>query len=196
MSNPRIIAGKARGFKLHSVPGTITRPITDRVKEALFNILGADLDEASFLDLFGGTGSVGIEALSRGAGYVRFIDVHRDAINTIKINLAHTHLEEKAQVLYFDAFAFLKQPVDRSFQYIFIAPPQYKGLGLKTLQTLDENPGWISEDAWIIVQIDPVEYQEQKFQQFQEFDQRRYGSTLLLFYEPIPIDTGIDHEIS
>lgn len=188
MSNPRIIAGKARGFKLHSVPGTITRPITDRVKEALFNILGADLEDASFLDLFGGTGSVGIEALSRGAGFVRFIDVHRDAINTIKTNLAHTRLEEKAEVLHLDTFAYLKQPADRDFQYIFIAPPQYKGLWLKTLETLDNNPTWISEDAWVIVQIDPVEYLEHPFKCFREFDQRRYGSTLLLFYEPIAVE--------
>ena len=191
MSSPRIIAGKARGFKLHSVPGSITRPITDRVKEALFNILGADLEDASFLDLFGGTGSVGIEALSRGAGFVRFIDVHRDAINAIKTNLAHTHLEDNAEVLRLDAFVFLKQPADRSFQYIFIAPPQYKGLWLKTLQTLDYNPTWISEDAWVIVQIDPVEYQEQIFKRFREFDQRRYGSTLLLFYEPMPVENRI-----
>ncbi|MDR3574756.1 MAG: 16S rRNA (guanine(966)-N(2))-methyltransferase RsmD [Anaerolineaceae bacterium] len=184
MSNPRIIAGKARGFKLQSVPGTITRPITDRVKEALFNILGADLEDASFLDLFGGTGSVGIEALSRGAGFVRFLDVHREAINTIKNNLAKTHLEGHAEVLHQDAFAFLKQPADRKFQYIFIAPPQYKELWLKALQSLDDNPTWISEDAWVIVQIDPVEYQEQEYQHFREFDRRRYGSTLLLFYEP------------
>ncbi|MBE3144210.1 MAG: RsmD family RNA methyltransferase, partial [Planctomycetes bacterium] len=66
MANPRIISGKARGIRLQSVPGDITRPITDRVKEALFNILGADIQDESFLDLFGGTGSVGIEALSRG----------------------------------------------------------------------------------------------------------------------------------
>ena len=188
MSNPRIIAGKARGFKLQSVPGTITRPITDRVKEALFNILGADLQDATFLDLFGGTGSVGIEALSRGAGFVRFLDVHRDAINTIKTNLAHTHLEDHAEVIHQDAFIFLKQPADHKYQYIFIAPPQYKGLWLKTLQILDDFPGWLSEDAWVIVQIDPVEHQDHTFKHFREFDRRRYGSTLLLFYERIPIN--------
>jgi len=186
LSNPRIIAGKARGYKLQSVPGTITRPITDRVKEALFNILGTDLEDATFLDLFGGTGSVGIEALSRGATSVRFLDVHRDAINTIKTNLAHTHLESHAEVIHQDAFIFLKQPVDHQYQYIFIAPPQYKGLWLKTLQILDDFPDWLSEDAWVIVQIDPVENQEHTFKHFREFDRRRYGSTLLLFYERIP----------
>jgi len=161
------------------------------VKEALFNILGADLENTSFLDLFGGTGSVGIEALSRGAGFVRFLDIHRDAIITIKTNLGHTHLEENAEVIHLDAFIFLKQPVDRSFQYIFIAPPQYKGLWLKTLQTLDDNPTWISEDGWVIVQIDPVEYQEQTLKNIRKFDQRRYGSTLLLFYEPTSVENRI-----
>ena len=67
MGNPRIIAGKMRGMRLKTLPGTITRPITDRVKEALFNIIGVDIQGAYFLDLFGGSGSVGLEALSRGA---------------------------------------------------------------------------------------------------------------------------------
>ena len=74
MSGLRVIAGVARGRKLRAVPGTVTRPITDRAKEALFNILAPDLPGASMLDLFAGTGSVGIEALSRGASFVRFID--------------------------------------------------------------------------------------------------------------------------
>ncbi|NMD30550.1 MAG: 16S rRNA (guanine(966)-N(2))-methyltransferase RsmD, partial [Chloroflexi bacterium] len=73
MSNPRVIAGTARGIRLQPVPGDITRPVTDRVKEALFNIIGADVIGSSLLDLFGGTGAIGIEALSRGAAYVRFL---------------------------------------------------------------------------------------------------------------------------
>ena len=87
MSSPRIIAGKARGLRLQDVPGNVTRPITDRVKEALFNILGTDIEEAAMWDMFGGTGSVGIEALSRGAKFVRFSDKNRGAVQTIKTNL-------------------------------------------------------------------------------------------------------------
>ncbi|MHB8933930.1 MAG: RsmD family RNA methyltransferase, partial [Bellilinea sp.] len=94
MANPRIIAGTARGTRLTAVPGDITRPITDRVKEALFNIVGADIIGASWLDLFAGTGSVGLEALSRGANYVRLNDLHRQAITTIKTNLTLTRLEK------------------------------------------------------------------------------------------------------
>ena len=84
MASLRVIGGTARGRKLRSVPGDTTRPITDRVKESLFNILSADIEGSCLLDLFAGTGSVGIEALSRGAEFVRFIDKHHTAIKTVK----------------------------------------------------------------------------------------------------------------
>ncbi len=185
MSAPRIIAGKARGIRLQDVPGDITRPITGRVKEALFNILGVDIQEASLLDLFGGTGSVGLEALSRGASYVRFIDLHRVAIQTIRANIERTHLDQGAEVLQTDAFAHLRQRPDRNFDFIFIAPPQYKGLWIQAMQALEGQPTWLHPQGWIIVQIDPVEYQPIESAHFVEFDQRRYGSTLLVFYETI-----------
>jgi len=185
LSAPRIIAGKARGIRLQDVPGDITRPITDRVKEALFNILGVDIQEASLLDLFGGTGSVGLEALSRGASYVRFIDLHRAAIQTIRTNIERTRLNQGAEVLQTDAFAHLRQRPDRAFDFIFIAPPQYKGLWVQAMQALESQPAWLHPQGWIIVQIDPVEYQSVESAHFVEIDQRRYGSTLLVFYETI-----------
>jgi len=185
LSAPRIIAGKARGIRLQDVPGDITRPITDRVKEALFNILGVDIQEASLLDLFGGTGSVGLEALSRGASYVRFIDLHRAAIQTIRTNIERTRLNQGAEVLQTDAFAHLRQRPDRAFDFIFIAPPQYKGLWVQAMQALESQPAWLHPQGWIIVQIDPVEYQAVESVHFVEIDQRRYGSTLLVFYETI-----------
>lgn len=166
------------------VPGNITRPITDMVKEAMFNILGAeDVYDSTWLDLFGGTGSVGIEALSRGAAFTRFIDLNRAAINTIRANLEKTRLKDRAEVLQVDAFAYLQRAPDRAFDYIFIAPPQYKDMWQRALQVLDANPGWIKEDTWAIVQIDPVEYAEISLEHLVEFDQRRYGNTLLIFYE-------------
>jgi 16S rRNA (guanine(966)-N(2))-methyltransferase RsmD len=179
----RVIRGKARGFHLRSVPGDTTRPITDRVKEALINILGPDLEGASFLDLFAGTGSVGIEALSNGVGYVRFIDNSRAAVETVRINLAHTKLEGNAEVLHRNAFTFLEGKPDHIFDYVYIAPPQYKGLWKQSLTALDAKPGWLVEDAWVIVQIDPKEYETLSLQNLEEIDQRRYGSTLLVFYE-------------
>lgn len=184
MTTPRIIAGSARGTRLQMVPGDITRPITDMVKESLFNILGSeDLVGSYWLDLFGGTGSVGIEALSRGAKFARFIDLNRAAITTIQVNLEKTHFKSSAEVIQADAFAFLSHPADRSFDYIYIAPPQYKGMWERALQDLDTNRGWMKDDTWVIVQIDPVEYKPQTFSHLVEFEQRKYGNTLLVFYE-------------
>lgn len=186
MTTPRIISGSARGIRLQMVPGDITRPITDMVKEALFNILGTeDLAGSAWLDLFGGTGSVGIEALSRGAKFATFIDLNRSAITTIQANLEKTRLKAQADVIQADAFAFLKRPPTRTFDYIYIAPPQYKGWWERALQDLDANSGWTKEDTWVIVQIDPIEYKPQVLQHLNEFEQRKYGNTLLVFYETV-----------
>jgi 16S rRNA (guanine966-N2)-methyltransferase len=183
MSGLRVISGKARGRRLRPVPGDATRPITDRAKESLFNILGPDINGASVLDMFAGTGSVGIEALSRSAARVRFIDQQRQAIDTIRLNLTATGLETGAEVLRQDAFAALEQKADVCFDYVFIAPPQYKDLWKRALLAVDRRADWLSEDAWVIIQIHPVEYLPLELQNLQEFDQRRYGSVLFVFYE-------------
>lgn len=194
MSGLRVISGTARGRRLRSVPGSATRPITDRAKESLFDILGSDVRGASFLDLFAGTGAVGIEALSRGAAFVRFIDTQRQAIETVRANLALTGLERGAEVLRGDAFSLLARPADRAFDYAFIAPPQYKELWQKALLALDAQPAWLSPDAWVIVQIHPVEYDpasiasELPLRHLGEFDQRRYGSVLFIFHHRIEAD--------
>ena len=183
MKSLRVISGTARGQRLRSVPGDKTRPITDRVKEALFNIISSDIVNASLLDLFAGTGAVGIEALSRGAKHVRFIDTQSQAIKTIRTNLIQTNLSENAKVIRQDAFKVLASTPDRAYDYIFIAPPQYKGLWLKSLYQLEKNIDWLDEDGWGIIQIDPIEYQEIRFANLVLLDQRRYGSTQLVFYE-------------
>jgi 16S rRNA (guanine(966)-N(2))-methyltransferase RsmD len=185
MSSLRVIAGTARGRRLRSVPGDTTLPITDRVKESLFDILGGDIQGADFLDLFAGTGSVGIEALSRGAGFARFIDREPQAVTTVRLNLETTGLAARAEVLRMDAFAFLARPPDRRFDYVYIAPPQYKRLWKKALLDLDAHPHWLSKDAWIIVQIYPGELEPVDLLHLVEFDQRKYGSTLLVFYARI-----------
>jgi 16S rRNA (guanine966-N2)-methyltransferase len=187
MTGLRVIGGKARGRKLHSVPGDTTRPITDRVREALFNIIGPDIQNASLLDLFAGTGSVGIEALSRGAAHVCFVDLNRHPIATIRENLKITGLEAGAEVRQIDSFVLLEQQSHRNYDYVYIAPPQYHGLWKKALLSVDAHPAWLSEDAWVIAQIHPVEYQpfdeEETLHYLTEFDRRKYGSTLLIFYE-------------
>ena len=192
MSNPRIISGSARGIRLQAVPGDITRPITDRVKEAVFNILSSDIVDAQFLDLFGGTGSVGIEALSRGASSATFIDLHSQATSVIKANLKTTHLETKATVHQMDAFRYLSSPATKKFDYVYIAPPQYKQMWLMALHLVDDRMDWLADDGWVIVQIHPVELEEIKLDHLVEFDRRKYGSTVVLFYCPIENATSDD----
>ena len=179
----RVIAGKAKGRKLKSVPGDTTRPITDRVKEALFNIIAGDVVDSNWWDLFAGTGAVGIEALSRGAAFVRFTDSNRVPIDTIRFNVEHCGFKSQAEVRRADAFTFLSSPPDRKFEYIYIAPPQYQDMWEKAVEFVDENIDWLSEDSWVIAQIAPKEYKSLTLQNLEEFDQRKYGSTLLVFYE-------------
>jgi len=165
------------------VPGDSTRPVMDRVKESLFNILGTGIRGCSFLDLFAGTGSVGIEALSRGAERVLFVDNHRLAIQVIRENLAHTKLAERAEVLRADAFAYLQRAAPEAFEYIYVAPPQYKGLWKTALQSLDNNPSHLPPDGIVIVQIDPLEREDITLRVLQPYDERTYGNTLLCFFE-------------
>jgi len=180
----RVISGKAKGRKLRDVPGDTTRPVTDMVKEALFNILAGDVYDSSWWDLFAGTGAIGIEALSRGAAFVRFSDLNRAPIETIQANLENTGFGPQAEVRRGDAFTMLQTHPTRQFDYIYIAPPQYKEMAYKTLLILDANPGWLSDEgAWVILQIHPREYRKLELQALDEFEQRKYGSTLLVFYE-------------
>jgi 16S rRNA (guanine(966)-N(2))-methyltransferase RsmD len=183
MPGLRVISGEAKGRKLRMVPGAGTRPINDRVKQALFNILGPDVEQSMFLDLFAGTGSVGIEALSRGATFAVFLDTDPRAIRTIEANLDHTGLSEKALVRRQDAFVYLAQKNGQTFDYAYVAPPQFKEIWHKAILKLDRDEGVLNPDAWAIAQIHPNEYQELALEHLVEFDRRRYGSTELIFYE-------------
>ncbi len=193
----RVIAGKARGMKLKAVPGDSTRPVMDRVKEALFSIIGSDIHRASFLDLFAGTGSVGIEALSRGADFALFVELNRRACRVIRDNLDHTGLSDSAAVVRRDAFQLLSRPPQRRFDYIYIAPPQYQDIWHKCLRALEQNAAWRHADTRIIVQIDPREFDAAlSFAHLELKDQRRYGGTMLLFFRFVagaaPVDGSSD----
>ncbi len=177
----RVVTGKAKGRKLKSVPGGGTRPITDRAKSALFSIIGDRIVGARFLDLFAGTGQVGIEALSRGAAEAVFVEQGQAALRTIRENLALTGLAGSARVIRADVFAFLRREPE-PFDYIYIAPPQYQGLWAATLQVLDATPDWLAPDGCAIAQIHPREYQDLLLGHLALTDQRRYGSVMLCFY--------------
>jgi 16S rRNA (guanine(966)-N(2))-methyltransferase RsmD len=179
----RVISGTAKGRKLKDVPGDTTRPVTDMVKEALFNILASNVQDSVWWDLFGGTGAVGIEALSRGAAFVRFSELNRLPIETIKANLETTGFTLQAEIRRGDSFAMLSAAPDRVFDYVYVAPPQYNEMWSKALAFLDANLAWLSDEVEVIVQIHPREYMELELKNLVEFEQRKYGSTLLVFYE-------------
>lgn len=186
----RVISGIAKGRKLKSVPGDTTRPVTDMVKEALFNILAGDVINSQWWDVFGGTGAIGIEALSRGADFVRFSDLNRLPVEIIKENLVTTGFTNQAEVRRADAFKWLASIPDRSFDYLYIAPPQYKEMWKQALSLADKHSDWLNQGAWVIVQIHPKEFQEIELSNFKIIDQRQYGSTLLAFYEKVEAGQG------
>lgn len=179
----RVIAGSAKGRRLKLVPGDSTRPVMDRVKEAVFSILGRGVRDALFLDLFAGTGSVGIEALSRGAEQAVFVEMDRLAVRTIQQNLTITGLGDRAAIRRTDVLALLRQsPPADPYDYIYVAPPQYRDLWRRTLEALDANPGWVPEGTVVIVQIDPKEYAATEFKHLEVYDERQYGKTQVIFY--------------
>ena len=195
----RVVAGTARGKKLLVVPGEGTRPILDRVKTALFDILRPRISGMTMLDLFAGSGSVGIEALSQGAAHCTFIDVGYKAVATIKKNLVLTELSDRALVRHTDALGYLKTTND-VFDLIYIAPPQYKNLWVEAMRQIALRPELLrsgsaeaTEDraaGLAIVQIDPSEYQGLDLGAIQETRQNRYGNSLLVFFE----NTGMARE--
>ena len=180
----RVVSGIARGRKLKSVPGDGTRPILDRVKTALFDILRSRLDGWHMLDLFAGSGAVGIEALSQGAAHCTFLDLSSAAAETIRENLALTGLTDRAEVRNTDAFRYLRHTA-KTFDFIYVAPPQFKALWEQSLQTIAEHPELIKNGGLIVAQIDPSEYEPLQLTAFKESEQRKYGNTLLLFFEKV-----------
>ncbi len=178
----RVIAGEAKGRRLFSVPGQATRPITDRVKEALFNILAARVVESRFLDLFAGTGGVGIEALSRGAREATFVERDERALATLHRNLEVTQLAHQAHVLRRDVFKFITSYEGQPYDIIYVAPPQYQRLWAQTLYALDHSP-LLTPGSLVVAQIHPKEYEPLALAYLILSDRRKYGSTMLCFYE-------------
>ncbi len=190
----RVIAGSAKGRQLKLVPGDTTRPVMDRVKEALFNIIGMDIVDAVFLDLFAGTGSVGIEALSRGATKAVFVEINRKAVQTIQNNLNLTKLADRAIIHRTDVVEFLDSTPSEVFDYIYVAPPQYKGIWLEVLRKLDANAAWLAPNTSVIIQIDPREAAPVELKHLETSDQRRYGNTLLWFFNRLESPGGTHEE--
>ena len=178
----RIISGNLKRKKLHTVQGTITRPTADRIRESLFNILASDVKDAVVLDLFAGTGALGIEALSRGARSAVFIDHYKAALLTIKKNAESCHLMQRAQIIHCDIVnnSNCVQAAEPRFNLVFMDPPYDQSMIVKTLYNLHISRS-LQSGAKVVIEHSPRETVPEKIYDFQRVDQRKYGKTLISF---------------
>lgn len=186
----RVISGKARGTKLNSIDSNTTRPTLDRVKESLFNILHDYLKGANVLDLFAGSGALGIEALSREANSVVFCDNNKQAIEMIKANLEKTRLLEKAQIINSDYKKCIEELSisNKKFNLIFIDPPYKDDIAVISLKMIVEN-SLLDNDGIIVIETDELnrdlielnEAMKNSLHEIKIFDKRKYGRANLIF---------------
>ena len=176
----RVISGKARGVNLKTPAGTATRPTADRVKEAVFSIIQFDLPGATVLDLFGGTGQLGIEALSRGAKNAVFVDERDDACRLIRENLKRTKLEGEGRIIRSDYSAFLKS-TSQKFDFIFLDPPYAEVFLENSLNLITQID--ILQSGGIIVTERPVEKELLlDFTGYNRSKDYKYGNTLITLF--------------
>ena len=174
----RVITGTARGRKLKTPIGYDVRPTSDQVKEAIFNIVQFDVEGRRVLDLFGGTGQMGIEALSRGAAKCTFVDADSKAVAVIKSNLEHTKLADMGAVAQMDAFSFLRMSPE-VFDVVILDPPYGVGLLQKALASLD---GKLAEGALIVCEFPAKEELPENAGGLSLFKRYKYGKTELAVY--------------
>ena len=181
----RVIAGDARGRQLFAPKSLRVRPTADRVKEALFSILLSRLGEFTgmrVLDIFAGTGNLGIEALSRGAGYAVFIDSHRESAEVIRKNLELTRFTEQSKVVVQDAAGALKWLArgEPPFHLILLDPPYHEGHTRNVLELLSTSP-LIDQGTTVVAEFSSKEEVPRSFGRLQESERRIYGDTALSF---------------
>ena len=177
----RIISGKARGTILYTLEGNETRPTLDRIKESLFNIIQARIKDSVVLDLFAGSGALGIEMLSRGASKAFFCDKSKQAIAIIKKNLEKTKLKEQSEVINADYANTIKNLKDK-FDIIFIDPPYVQNIAVDAVERIIE-ADFLKEDGLIILETDN---EQRELNQLKKInvnvkDLRSYGRVKLIF---------------
>ncbi len=178
----RIISGTARGTKLYTLEGKTTRPTLDRVKESLFNIIQNETIDSIFLDLFSGSGAIGLEAASRGARKVILCDKSKEAINIINKNIEKTHLKEKVELYNLDYETLLKTKIKENLDVIYIDPPYESNFAIKALELIIEK-GLTNEDSTIIIETDDEIkiLKELEKLEIKITDKRKYGRAILIF---------------
>ena len=180
----RVIAGSARRLKLLTVEGNDVRPTTDRIKETLFNMLQFDLEGAAFLDLFAGSGGIGIEALSRGAKKAVFVDQSRKSCDVIQKNLDFTRLADRGEILKRDVFTAISLLEGRgeTFDFIFMDPPYGKGIESDVLLRLEVSP-LVRENTLLIAESDlAADYDRLEGSDLYVVKEKRYKTNMHTFF--------------
>ena len=177
----RIISGTARGTKLFTLEGNNTRPTLDRVRESVFNILQRKIQNAQVLDLFAGSGAIGLEALSRGAKSVVFCDNSTKAIQIVENNIEKTHLKEKSILCKMNYLQCLEKMKETKFDFIYLDPPYDSDYAINAIQKIMEY-NMISENANIFIETDKPKKTEEKLKQISVTVKqiRKYGRVYII----------------
>jgi len=182
----RIIAGEMRGRQLKTVEGMQTRPTSDKVKGAIFNILGDKVLDARVLDLFAGTGNLAIEALSRGSHDAVLVEKSRDAHHVIRKNIEQMGVSHKAKLLLLDAFKYINSYPDEVFDLIFLDPPYREGLVLKVISTLKEH-SCLASDGVIVAETAKDEGLDGDIYPFEIRKTGEYGDTKVWYLQRMDV---------
>ena len=176
----RIISGSRRGHKLHEFEGYDVRPTTDRVKEAIFNLIQEYVPSSNVLDMFAGSGALSFEALSRGALYAVLVDSDSKSIELIKKNIHELKFEDICEVKEISCFSYAKT-CGKKFDIIFLDPPYNKGLIEPALEAISVN-GLLSESGIVLLESDNTDFKNE-FPGLELIKQRRYGRTFVTIYK-------------
>ncbi|WP_073148957.1 16S rRNA (guanine(966)-N(2))-methyltransferase RsmD [Paramaledivibacter caminithermalis] len=179
----RVISGEAKGIRLSTLKGTDTRPTSDKVKESIFNILAPYIEKSKVLDLFSGTGNLGIEAVSRGAESAFLVEKNRKCYDIIKKNIMKTKLNDKIKIIIKDVYSTLKNfsKIGEKFDIIFMDPPYLKGHILTCLKEIKELD-LLNEDGIIVAEHDIKDIIPETIDDLIKFKERKYGGTMISFY--------------
>ncbi|SKC87165.1 16S rRNA (guanine(966)-N(2))-methyltransferase RsmD [Maledivibacter halophilus] len=179
----RIISGEAKGVKLKAPKGIKTRPTSDKVKESVFNIIAPYVENSNILDLFSGTGNLGIEAVSRGAAHAYLVEKNRKQYNIIKENILKTKLNDKIEVIIEDVYIALEKfgKSNHKFDIIFMDPPYLKNYIIPCLGKIAEI-NLLDADGIIIVEHDIKDIIPEVINNLVRFKEKKYGSTMISFY--------------
>ena len=176
----RIIAGRAGGLKLKSLKGRDVRPTLDRVKESMFNIIAFDLPGADVLDLFSGFGSLGIEALSRGAEKADFVEINKSHLKVVEQNLKKAKLFDLAELYNQDVYLYLKN-CSQKYDIIFMDPPYQKDMSAEAIELIIEND--LLKAKGLIISERSESEKVEEYEELKIIKNKKYGNSLIIIYQ-------------